>query len=222
MKDILYHGSYEIVKKPEYGKGRLNNDYGRGFYCTKHIELAKEWASSTTSKGYVNAYEIDLSKLQVLNLLEDKYHILHWLALLLSNREITANAPITKQGIKYIKDNYLIDTSKYDVVVGYRADDSYFSFARDFLNNTITLQQLSNAMKLGSLKEQYVLISPKAFKQIIYLESIEVDTSIYFRKREDRDYKARKEYFELQTTLDKDGIYLRDIMNGVTFDDASL
>ena len=37
----LYHGSDVIVGQPEYGKGKLNNDYGRGFYCTEDINLAR-------------------------------------------------------------------------------------------------------------------------------------------------------------------------------------
>ena len=40
----IYHGSSEIIKPPEYRKGTVYNDYGQGFYCTEHIELAKEWA----------------------------------------------------------------------------------------------------------------------------------------------------------------------------------
>lgn len=31
----IYHGSSVIVEKPELSKGKLSNDYGRGFYCTK-------------------------------------------------------------------------------------------------------------------------------------------------------------------------------------------
>lgn len=31
----LYHGSDYIVKKPLYGFGKSDNDYGRGFYTTE-------------------------------------------------------------------------------------------------------------------------------------------------------------------------------------------
>lgn len=44
---VLYHGSPEIVEKPIFGFGSDKNDYGRGFYCTEKIELAKEWACPT-------------------------------------------------------------------------------------------------------------------------------------------------------------------------------
>ena len=43
-KLTIYHGSPEIFEKPQFGKGKPYNDYGRGFYCTEHIELAKDWA----------------------------------------------------------------------------------------------------------------------------------------------------------------------------------
>lgn len=41
----LWHGSSHVIKHPEYGLVKPNNDYGRGFYCTRSVELAKEWAS---------------------------------------------------------------------------------------------------------------------------------------------------------------------------------
>lgn len=39
----IYHGSENIIEKPEYGKGKTTNDYGRGFYCTESFDLAREW-----------------------------------------------------------------------------------------------------------------------------------------------------------------------------------
>ena len=82
----LYHGSEVIVNKPGYIKCARNKDYGRGFYCTEEIELAKEWACSKGIDGYVNKYELDLTGLKVLNLNSSNYNILNWLALLADNR----------------------------------------------------------------------------------------------------------------------------------------
>ena len=53
-KLIIYHGSHEIREHPEFGGGKPYNDYGLGFYCTEHIELAKEWACSEGVDGYDN------------------------------------------------------------------------------------------------------------------------------------------------------------------------
>ena len=72
-KLMIYHGSTEIIEKPQFGKGKTYNDYGRGFYCTENIELAKEWACTEDVDGFVNKYEIDLSNLKVLNLSSDEY-----------------------------------------------------------------------------------------------------------------------------------------------------
>lgn len=216
---ILYHGSQHIIDRPEYGKGRLYNDYGRGFYCTEHLELAKEWAVGENIDGYVNRYEIKLNDLKVLDLSDSKYNILNWLALLLKNRQFNTKSPIAISGKEYILEKFLIDTSEYDLIVGYRADDSYFAFARDFLNNTISIQQLKYAMELGKLKLQHVLISEKAFKKIKLIDYKLVDSSIYFVKRKNRDEKARLLYFEELKKTVNDGIYLRDVINGVSINE---
>ena len=39
----IYHGSEQIVEVPTFGKGKKNNDFGLGFYCTESDDLAKEW-----------------------------------------------------------------------------------------------------------------------------------------------------------------------------------
>ena len=210
----LYHGSPLIVEKPEYGKGKPYNDYGKGFYCTKHFELAKEWAVGENSDGFVNKYEIDLSKLKILDLLDQKYNILHWLALLLKNREFSIKSPVSVRGKEFILNQYLINTDSYDLIIGYRADDSYFAFARDFISNTISLEQLNYAMKPGELKEQFVLISEKAFEKIKFISSEPVSRIEYFPKRKTRDENARNMYRKQLDEMDINGVYLRDIING--------
>lgn len=47
----IYHGSKDKIEKPLYGKGKLHNDYGQGFYCTQDIEMAKEWIRHFASGG---------------------------------------------------------------------------------------------------------------------------------------------------------------------------
>ena len=99
---LLYHGSKEIVSTPIYGLGSHKNDYGRGFYCTEEIELAKEWATPIARDGFANKYELDETNLKILNLDGDGYHILNWMALLLKNRIFTKRSLISKQGSAYI------------------------------------------------------------------------------------------------------------------------
>ena len=211
---VIYHGSKDIIEKPEFGKGNINNDYGLGFYCTESEELAKEWAcSSNETNGYANKYQIDLSSYKVLDLREEKYSILNWMAILLKFRTFDVNNPISLQAKDYLLENFLIDVEGYDVIIGYRADDSYFSFAKDFINNTISVEQLSNAMQLGELGIQIVLKSKKAFETLKY-ESYELaESKEYYVKRVSRDKKARETYLSgYRKDLVTNGIFVMDII----------
>jgi len=216
-KNILYHGSREIVKKPDLLKSKPYNDYGRGFYCTENIELAKEWACTEKNDGFVNTYELDYSTLTILNLSDGKYTILNWLALLLKNRTFNISAPLAAQAKEYLLSNFLPDIGGADVVKGYRADDSYFAFAEDFINNTISLKQLSRAMYLGNLGEQVVLVSKKVFTVIRFIGSESVSKKEYSPKRVRRDMEARKKYLSTgrnpaDNTLND--LFVLDILRG--------
>lgn len=211
-KIVLYHGSPEIVEIPMYGKGKSYNDYGKGFYCTQHIELAKEWACTEGVDGYANRYEIETDGLKILNLSDGQYTILHWLALLMKNRKGRLSTPIMKRGKEYLLEHYLPDISGYDAIIGYRADDSYFSFAKSFVNNAISLKQLGNAMRLGKLGEQFVLKSKKAFDTIKFLDYTVADNTEYYFKRKTRDDEARAAYYKELENEDLDGIFMRDII----------
>jgi len=193
-KKILYHGSKNIIEKPTLKGGKETNDYGYGFYCTENKELANEWACPDNNDGYANKYELDMSNLNVLDLTKPEYNILNWIALLLQFRVPKGMTPNDEMAREYILKNFSIDLTKVDVIIGYRADDSYFSFARDFLKNTITVAQLSQAMELGKLGLQVVLHSEKAFSQLKYIESTIADNETYYTKRLNRDLKAKEEY----------------------------
>lgn len=213
---ILYHGSAEIVEVPVYGKGSETNDYGRGFYCTESSELAKEWACPTVKDGFSNKYEFDISDLKVLYLNKEGYNILNWIAILLKYRVFPKRSPIARQASKYLLEEFLPDISDYDVIWGYRADDSYFSYAKDFLNNTISVNQLAQAMKLGELGEQVVLMTPKAFEKIRFIEYVIADESIYNQKRMAREDRARKTYLSEHGSdfeIGADDLFVRDIIS---------
>lgn len=193
-KITVYHGSSQIIKRPVYGAGNPNNDYGLGFYCTESIELAKEWACSVDADGYANKYTLDMNGLSVLSLTNGEYNILNWLFVLLENRRFRISGDIAKQAKQYIFDNFAIEYNNYDIIKGYRADDSYFAFANAFLNNTISVSQLERAMVLGKLGEQVVAISKKAFDSFEFVDSDISPKEIYLPKKHARDTAAREEF----------------------------
>ena len=200
-KITIYHGSDHIIEKPDIHKGKKYNDYGQGFYCTEDLELAKEWACKTGKDGFVNEYELDTSNLKILNLNSNGYTILNWIALLLKHRTFTLDNEIQRQARDYIINNFSIDTTKFDVIVGYRADDSYFSFAESFVSNTLPLSTLNKALRLGNLGEQVALVSEKAFESLTFRNAETVEKKIYYPKFSKRDLKAREDYKKYRNSL---------------------
>ena len=190
----IYHGSDHIIKQPVYGEGKPYNDYGLGFYCTEHAELAQEWACSANNDGYANHYHLDLSGLSVLNLNAPEYNILNWLAILLENRKFNVADGLPQRAKAYLLENFMVDYKHYDIIIGYRANDSYFSYAGDFVNGTLSLSDLSEAMRLGKLGEQVVLKSKNAFETLTFVEAIKAPRHEFFAKYKSRDEEARDKY----------------------------
>lgn len=220
---VLWHGSQKIVKVPQFGLGKVHNDYGLGFYCTESIDLAKEWACSGDADGFANRYELDMADLKVLDLLSPHYSVLHWIALLIEHRSFRKDTAIAVGACEYLHNHFLPDTDACDVIRGWRADDSYFSYARAFVNNTITVEQLGRAMKLGNLVEQVVLKSECAFKNIRFDGFERAPLAQYGPLAKERDEAARAQYRELLAENPFEGIRIVDIVReGMTADELRL
>ena len=190
----LFYGADKIIKSPIYGLGNPSNDYGLGLYLTPSLDAAKLWAERF-QEGYVMTYEVDLDGLKVLTLDHaTEEDVLTWLALLAKNR--------------FDKVDRIL--SSYDVVIGYRADDSYFAYSSGFIKGEVSMETLERAMIIGKLGQQYVLLSPTAFQHLRYLKSDKISQSgsyQEFRKQ------ALDEYHALRLNEDLfANHFIRDIM----------
>lgn len=210
----IYHGSQSIIEKPVFGKGKPYNDYGLGFYCTDSLDMAKEWGADANRVGYANCYTIDCNGLTILDLNSEEYCILHWLAVLLENREFDTPSGLALEAKRYIGKEFALDYKNYDVITGYRADDSYFSFAQDFVNGTISYRQLREAMYLGKLGRQFVLKSKEAFERIIF-EGYEIaEPNEWYARKIRRDKSARSAYFNMERSKwQKGDLYIVQILD---------
>lgn len=210
----ILHGTDHIIEVPDITKGNEKNDYGKGFYCTRIPEMAKEWACKQNMDGFSNRYELDLTNLKILDLTDSKHTVLNWIALLLKHRTLSLDSEIAIDAKNYIIEHFSIDTQEYDVIIGYRADDSYFRYAESFVENGLSLRSLSKALHLGKLGEQTVLVSQKAYNQVKFIDAEPVDRNIYYPKFIDRDTKAREAYKNdiKKTKSYRNDIFVMDIL----------
>lgn len=210
----LLHGTDHIIEVPNIGFGNPHNDYGQGFYCTKIDEMACEWACKKNTDGFVNVYDFNDEGLKTLNLLDGQHTVLNWIALLLQYRTFKLDTEVSIDARDYIIEHYSVNLSGYDVVVGYRADDSYFQYAEAFVSNGLPLRSLNKALRLGKLGEQTVVISQKGFDRLKFIEAYPVDKSIYYPKFLDRDTRARDTYRQdiKKGKSYRDDIFVLDIL----------
>ena len=208
----IFHGSQSVIKVPQYGLGKVGNDFGLGFYCTESEDRAKEWSVQPNSDGFANAYELDMTGLNVLRLNTPEFTVLNWMAILVSHRQFKLKVPVAGAAYHYLKSRFAVNVDAYDVVIGYRADDSYFDFAEAFLNNSISVEQLAVALRLGKLGEQVVIKSQEAFGRIRFAGFSTADSALYYPRRQARNDSAGREFEELLSRNDFNGLYMNAIL----------
>ncbi len=197
-KITLYHGTPNKVITPTYGLGNDKHDYGRGFYLTEDVELAKEWAVCRPDEqnGWVHKYVLNTNELKILDFQERD--VLAWLAELMKHRDAADSKRYHMLAAKFIE-KYGVDTSEYDVIKGWRANASYFYVAREFVRDNIDIDILEELLSLGGLGIQYCIKTELAYSR---LKEISEDQSIvnyddFNRKYNQRDAAARKNMREL-------------------------
>lgn len=196
-KIILYHGTPDEVVNPVYGRGQDKHDYGRGFYLTEDIELAKEWAVCRPNQqnGWVHKYELDCTDLKMFDFQEK--NVLSWLAELMKHRDAADTKRYRMLAAKFIE-KYGIDVNSYDVIKGWRADASYFYIAKEFVRDNIDIEILEELLSLGGLGIQYCLKSELAFSKLREIDEIlPVDYTEFNDKYNKRDIEARNKMRDL-------------------------
>lgn len=192
-KILLYHGSLDRAIVPQYGFGEDKHDYGRGFYLTEDIELAKEWAvcRPDETNGWVHKYELDTTELKILDF--QQHDVLVWLAELMKHRDADDSRRYKVLSEKFIT-KYGLDTTDYDIIKGWRANASYFYIAKEFVRDNIDMEILEELLSLGGLGIQYCLKSEKAFAKLNEVADglICVDYKEFNDRYNERDATARK------------------------------
>ncbi len=191
-KIILYHGSPNRVIMPQYGFGEGKHDYGKGFYLTENVELAKEWAvcRPDETNGWVHKYELDITDLKILDF--QQHDVLSWLAELMKHRDADDSRRYKVLSEKFIA-KYGLDTNECDVIKGWRANASYFYIAKEFVRDNIDIEILEELLSLGGLGIQYCIKSKPAYSKLNEMTDglICVDYNEFNDKYNERDISAR-------------------------------
>ena len=188
----VYHGSQNVIQTPQYGVGNPYNDYGIGFYTTTNNGLAGEWAVLNSGKdGYVNVYRLNYTGLSVLRLDNQPFEV--GIAILMHCRRGEYADEVQHRLDKFIA-KYGIDFASFDIIEGWRANDSFFSYVRDFAAMALSLEKLKEALKLGDLGTQVCLKSKQAFTQLEWSAASKAFASQLYSAAKTRDEEARKAY----------------------------
>lgn len=191
----VYHGSPNKTFTPQYGLGDDKHDYGKGFYTTQHEQLAKEWAVCLGNDGYLHTYNLDLTGLTVLNF--DELSPLCWLAELMKHRDADTSARYKRFAPEFIR-KFGVNTNGYDIIIGWRADSSYFQVAKRFVRNEFDYELISDLLKLGDLKQQVCVKSARAYAQLHECSKPKlVSHAKYYPMYAKRDNAARQQMQQL-------------------------
>lgn len=197
-KLTLYHGSPNRVIVPQYGLGEERHDYGKGFYLTPDLELAREWAvcRPDAMNGWVHVYELEMEGLKILDF--QQYDVLTWLAELMKHRDAADSKRYRMLAKKFIE-KYGIESSGYDVITGWRANASYFYIAKEFVRDNIDIEILEELLSVGGLGIQFCVKSERAYAQLTEVEEkrMSVDYREFNDKYNARDVQARNRMRDL-------------------------
>ena len=157
----IYHGSIEIVEKPEIREANRSLDYGSGFYATTSYEQALSWVKRRAnekklSKGYINIYEFNKDSINNFKHLIFESATEEWLDFVMHNR---------------IHDSFEHD---YDIVYGPVANDKVYASFALFEGGFINKQALISELKTYKLVDQYLFHTEDSLKTLKFIEAKEV------------------------------------------------
>ena len=209
----IYHGTTNPDFKPYYGGGKDYHDYGKGLYCTKDLEAAKEWACQSTDTSVSYVYVYDLNMRGVAPVL-DLYALepLFWLSALAQYRYGRSESNARRERrLKFIS-LFPINCEDYEVIRGWRADDRYFAYFSAFLSLDISYEAVVQAMMLGDLGQQIVLKGEAAYSRCRQVDKIVISGDNYFKCNTQYIERERKAEGNLQYVRDIPGIMLDKIL----------
>ena len=153
---ILFHGTTEIVEKPDISFSKSYLDFGKGFYLTTYQKQAEKWALRTGLRkqkpAIVNVYDLsdDLGKYDVLRFKQEKEK---WLDFVCACRK---------------GDNIY---RGYDIIIGAVANDDVFKTVDMYFRGIWSKQKALDELRYYKMNDQICIINQDV-----------LDKELFFRK----------------------------------------
>ena len=139
---IIYHGSYCEVQKPEIREGKYTKDFGVGFYCTI-LKVLKYDTPIINKYEYEENTELKIKEFIVMT--EE------WLDFIIDSRN----------GVKH----------DYDIVIGVMADDQVYNYITDLMTGAITREAFWELAKYRHPTHQIAFCTEKSLECIKFIEA---------------------------------------------------
>lgn len=213
---IFYHGSKQVINKPNFKGSNPQNDYGPAFYTTLSIDAAKLWACKNDTVGIVNKYFVKNEKIKTFKILDltnkEKYSVLNWIAILMHFRKLSQSFADENEMVLKWLEKYYLNVENYDLIIGFRADDNYFKFPLRFITNDLSYEDLEEVFMSGNLGVQYVFTSERAIKSLVFKRNYDCDET--FLGKYYSNVKKASEDFDvlLRKKRDPKKTYVLDLM----------
>ncbi len=139
----LYHVSDRSIPSPDAHYGRVNADFGQGFYLTPEREFALRWAGE---KAVLNSYELELDGLRVRRFQRDA----DWFSYIFRNRRGQ-------------------DSLDADVILGPIANDTIFDTMGVLSSGFLAPKEALALLRIGPAYTQIALKTERAAAQLRWL-----------------------------------------------------
>ncbi|MBQ3290191.1 MAG: DUF3990 domain-containing protein [Kiritimatiellae bacterium] len=162
----LYHGTDAFFERPDLSMCRPFKDFGKGFYLTPDLAVAKRMAERCVERSdwqgapkYVYVYDFDDSDLSALNVRRFAPIVNEEFAMF-----VMANRQTRTTVADHNRDN------RHDIVVGPIADDRMGVLFRRFEDGEVTLEYLTSELKFRKLSMQFSFHTNRALQKLTLKE----------------------------------------------------
>ncbi len=203
---ILFHGAKNIIVgeiSPNYG--RVNNDFGTGFYCGESIEQTTSFVSRFQDSS-IYILKFDDAELKYENFEVDQEWMLA-VAYFRGKLQKYENNSLIRNIINKVKNS--------DYIIAPIADNRMFRIIDRFIDGEITDEQSKHCLAATNLGKQYVFLTENATKNINILERCYIskaEREFYFKQKQadvnDSDNKVKYALIKYK----REGKYIEEIL----------